>query len=408
MTPQRRQDDATIDERKGDIKGTMAETVDKDNSKLPSGWRWVKLGEVCDSNENRDPRNTPNIPFQYVDISGIDNHIKRIIDARTILGKDAPSRARQVIKTNDVLVSTTRPNLNAVALVPKKLHDEICSTGFCVLRPTEFIDSLFLFAFVQTQYFIETISNQVRGMLYPAVTDNQVRNVYFPLPSLSEQKRIATKLQELMQEIEHARTSCKKQLEAAKALSSAYLRQVFESDEAKKWERKKLGEVCNIQTGKKDVNEGAEGGKYLFFTCAAEPLRSNTYSFEGESLLLVGNGANVGLVLFYDGKFEAYQRTYVLNNFSCIVKYAYYFLKLFWKKFNEDKQFGSATNYIRLGNINNFSILLPPLTLQCSIVIELEEKMAQVEKLQSTILNQKSALDVLPQAILRKAFRGEL
>src|SRR3989304_9077475 len=164
------------------------------------GWRLARLGEVCISTENRDPRITPDLPFRYVDISSVDNRSKRIIQARTILGKDAPSRARQLIKANDLLVATTRPNLNAVALVPEELHNEICSTGFCVLRPTEVINSLFLFFFVRTQYFIDRISGsgQVRGMLYPAVTDNQVRNVYISLPPLPEQKRIAAKLQELM------------------------------------------------------------------------------------------------------------------------------------------------------------------------------------------------------------------
>jgi len=210
---------------------------------FPRAWKWMKLGEVCVVTKNRDPRITPDLPFRYVDISSVNNRLKRITDTRTILGKDAPSRARQIIKANDVIVSMTRPNLNAVALVPEDLNNEICSTGFCVLRPTEFIDALFLFEFVQSKYFIETVSGKVRGMLYPAITDNQVREVNIPIPPLPEQKKIAIKTQELIQTVENARIACEKQLEAAKALPSAYLREVFESEEAKKWERKRLGEV---------------------------------------------------------------------------------------------------------------------------------------------------------------------
>jgi len=92
-------------------------TMRNSNCPLPLGWRWVSLGEVCGEDENRDPRLLPGTHFRYIDISSIDSTSKRIIEARTILGKDAPSRARQLVKANDVLVATTRPNLNAVGLV---------------------------------------------------------------------------------------------------------------------------------------------------------------------------------------------------------------------------------------------------------------------------------------------------
>lgn len=72
------------------------------NSALPEGWRWVSLGEVCGEAENWDPRLLPDTHFRYIDISSIDSTSKRIIEARTILGKDAPSRARQLVKANDV------------------------------------------------------------------------------------------------------------------------------------------------------------------------------------------------------------------------------------------------------------------------------------------------------------------
>ncbi|MGB2728942.1 MAG: restriction endonuclease subunit S [Halobacteriota archaeon] len=193
-------------------------------------WERKGLGDVCDSVEKRNPLLSPDTSFRYVDISSIDNISKRIVEARTILGKDAPSRARQSIKANDVLIATTRPNLNAVALLPSKLDGEICSTGFCVLRPTELVDPSFLFAFVQTHYFIETISGQVRGMLYPAVTDNQVRSVSFPLPSLPEQKRIAAELKEKMAYVKKLRTSIDKQLEAITALPQSILRKAFKGE----------------------------------------------------------------------------------------------------------------------------------------------------------------------------------
>ena len=105
---------------------------------LPLAWQLVKLGDVCESKiANRDPRREPDSRFIYVDITSIDASTKTITDPKNLIGKDAPSRARQVIQTGDVIVSTTRPNLNAVAKVTKEYDKQICSTGFCVLRPNQ-------------------------------------------------------------------------------------------------------------------------------------------------------------------------------------------------------------------------------------------------------------------------------
>lgn len=89
------------------------------------------------------------------------------------------------------------------------------------------------------------------------------------------------------------------------------------------WVWTKLDNIVSICTGKQDANYGTENGKYYFFTCAAEPIRCDGYSFEGESILLAGNGANVGLALYYNGKFEAYQRTYVIQAIGHLEKERY-------------------------------------------------------------------------------------
>jgi type I restriction enzyme S subunit len=146
------------------------------------------------------------------------------------------------------------------------------------------------------------------------------------------------------------------------------------------WRVEKLGNLCDIATGKKDANFGTLDGQYLFFTCAAKPIRSNSYSFDGESIILAGNGANVGLVLYYDGKFEAYQRTYVLNSFTENSRYIYYNLQKYWIFHNSGKQFGSATNYIKMENITDYPIVIPPLPQQEKIVKVLDNSSSLVEQ----------------------------
>lgn len=224
-----------------------------DKKILPKGWRWAKLWEVCQRPITTcDPTRRPDVEFTYVDISSVDNQRKCIVEPRSLLGRNAPSRARQVIKAGDIILATTRPNLNAVVLVPKELDNQICSTGFCVLRPVpELLSGEFLFFWVQHPDFVECLSDLVKGALYPAVTDNQVLAQYILLPPLSKQQRIAALLKQQLAAADRARKASEARLAAARALPAAYLREVFESEEISAWKRIKLGDfvASNIRTG---------------------------------------------------------------------------------------------------------------------------------------------------------------
>jgi type I restriction enzyme S subunit len=154
-------------------------------------WGTAQIAKTCLRTRMRDPRRNPNKPFLYVDISAIDRGLKVITSAPEILGADAPSRARKEICEGDVLVSTVRPNLNAVAVVPPDLDGQIASTGFCVLRPNRAaIVGKYLFYFTTTPNFVGILSSKVRGAHYPAVSDGDVKEIELPLPTLSEQRRI--------------------------------------------------------------------------------------------------------------------------------------------------------------------------------------------------------------------------
>ncbi|MCX6917522.1 MAG: restriction endonuclease subunit S, partial [Verrucomicrobia bacterium] len=131
-----------------------------------------------------------------VDTAEVDNDAKAIVATKRIVGADAPSRARKVIREGDVIVSTVRPNLNAVALVPTTFDDQICSTGFSVLRPSEKVVSGYLFAFVRSAAFIDYLVARTTGANYPAVNDGEVKAVPIPVPPLTEQERIVKLLDE--------------------------------------------------------------------------------------------------------------------------------------------------------------------------------------------------------------------
>ncbi len=147
-------------------------------------WKMVKLSNICEKCKTRNPSLKPEIEFIYIDIASV-NGSKGIIESpKLIKGVDAPSRARQIIKTNDVLVSTVRPNLRATALVHSEYNDQIASTGFCVLRPESDIEGEYLYGITRNYWFTEQLVAKVRGANYPAVSDKDIFETTVPLPRL--------------------------------------------------------------------------------------------------------------------------------------------------------------------------------------------------------------------------------
>ena len=132
------------------------------------------------------------------------------------------------------------------------------------------------------------------------------------------------------------------------------------------WKTYKLGNVATFQTGKLNSNAAVENGKYPFFTCSPNTLSIDTYAFDKEVILLAGNNAEGNFsIKYYKGKFNAYQRTYIIETYNdiCDIKYLFYALKLCLQKFKQMSQ-GTSTKFLTAVILNNFEISLPPLAKQ--------------------------------------------
>lgn len=158
-----------------------------------SGWKTFRVGDLVEPVKSWNPlRSDPGDTFQYVDLSAVDQSLKRIVAAREVPCAEAPSRAKQLVKANDVLVSTVRPNLNGVAQVEQELDGSTASTGFCVLRPrAKLLSSSYLFHWVKTDQFIADMVRKATGASYPAVSDRTILESTIAAPPIEEQNRIA-------------------------------------------------------------------------------------------------------------------------------------------------------------------------------------------------------------------------
>ena len=159
-------------------------------------------------------------------------------------------------------------------------------------------------------------------------------------------------------------------------------------------ETKSLDQLCDISTGKRDANEMKINGMYKFFTCSREDYYIDTFSFEGEALIISGNG-ELGLIKYYNGKFDAYQRTYVLQNFNCHPKYLMYVLQSkLPRKIEKEKNVG-AMPYIVLKTLTSINVEIPNMNDQIEIVDILnkfEEKLENEQILLELFKKEKSFL----------------
>ncbi|MBW5393737.1 restriction endonuclease subunit S, partial [Brachyspira hampsonii] len=159
------------------------------NLPLPKGWQEVKLGDICSINVSSLKENTnENFKFKYIDLSAVKNGI---IDFPNdyITFKNAPSRARRIIKIDDVIMATVRPNLKGFAYISFDPEEYICSTGFAVLTSKSEISMKYVYQNLYANYIEKQIFNMLVGSNYPALNTSDILNIKILLPPLDEQKR---------------------------------------------------------------------------------------------------------------------------------------------------------------------------------------------------------------------------
>jgi len=237
-----------------------------------------------------------------------------------------------------------------------------------VVRAMEGVTTNEFFRFMVNYLNIDPfIGGDARGKLTKAV----LSDLEIPLPSYAEQRRIAHVLGTVQQAIEQQERLIRSTTELKQALMQKLFTEGLRGEAQKEteiglvpesWEVVKLGSLVNFTTGKLNSNAAVEDGKYPFFTCSQETFRINDYAFDTEAVLLAGNNAQaVYSVKHYHGKFNAYQRTYVITlKDSSRIPYSYlqHLLSMGLERL-KDVSIGSSTKYLTLGILMGLPVLLP-------------------------------------------------
>ncbi len=221
-------------------KSTKLETVVSIFNKkdLPENWLLKPIEEICLPVHKVNPKESPDIEFNYIDISGIDNEKFRIARTKKYSGREAPSRARQLVKSGDIVFSTVRTYLKNFAIVPPKYHGQIASTGFCVLRPVLPKYGNYLYYYLQYELFLNELAKFQRGTSYPAVRNSDVFAQFIPIPPENESARIVAEIEKQFSRLDESVENLKRVKANLKRYKASVLKAAVEGKLTEEWRKK--------------------------------------------------------------------------------------------------------------------------------------------------------------------------
>ena len=204
-------------------------------SGVPEGWVEVELGEVVGPKETRNPRTDGSESFRYIDIQAVDNDGNRVSVAPELGSRSAPSRARRLVRRDDVLFCLVRPYLRNIALVPPELDGHVASTAFCVLRPNGAVASRFLFHQVLRDSFIGEVPTY--GTSPPSAREDEFLKQRVPLAPLPEQHRIVAKIELLFAKLVEGIAALKRAEANLERYRASVLKAATEGRLTERWRR---------------------------------------------------------------------------------------------------------------------------------------------------------------------------
>lgn len=413
---------------------------------VPKEWESNTLSDNIVEVEKFNPKSTPLKKFKYVEIASIDTDKKIISDYKTILGENAPSRARNKIKTNDIIYATTRPYYRNIAIIPKELNDQVCSTGFCVLRVKnqKKIEPRYMFYFLLSNHANNQILKSMRGGSYPAVSNRDVENIKFLFPQIKTQKKIVQKLDYILDQLKEKKKEILSIIEQNKEkieffeknwVSFIISKEIESHPQRKEWEIFKLKELTNaIGDGIHSTPNYVQNSDYYFIngnnlrngsivitekTKMVDEAEYHKYKLEltDKTVLLSINGT-IGNLAFYRKEKVILGKSacYINCNDKLDVEFLFYLLQSnLIKNYFRKEQTQTSIYNLSLASIRKTPVFLPSLPEQKKIVQKIKNiekkfnnQITQFQKIKEKYEHRITYVNHIQSSILETAFSGNL
>ena len=386
---------------------TMAENKDKKVLNVPhlrfpefSGeWEEHTLSQYLEFKNGLNPdakRIGSGLPF----ISVMDILSEGVINYDNIRGKvNATEKEIECfgVKDGDVLFQRSSETLEDVGRANVYMDNRTAIYGGFVIRGRKIGNyaPLFFKYLLATPLARKRTCKMGAGAQHFNIGQEGLSKISLYFPSIEEQRKIAGFLSLIDERIATQNKIIEKYESLIKGIAQHCIKESISGITYVK-----LGDICQITTGKLDANAQVDNGIYPFFTCAEKPFKIDNFAFDTEALLISGNGANLGYINYYKGKFNAYQRTYVLDLFSENIQYIKWALKVLLPKRIAIEKSLSNTPYIVLSTLTDLRLPLPCKSEQSFIA----NLMQSLERILSIQIAQYDSYNYLKQYLLRQMF----
>ncbi|GAA7630801.1 hypothetical protein HpMMM31_04840 [Helicobacter pylori] len=345
----------------------------------------LKNNSIIAINQNNYTKEDNYKKVCYLDTDNITNNRINAFLKIDLTKEKLPSRAKRKCSLNSIIYSSVRPNQRHFGIIKEIPKNFLVSTAFIVIDIIDLkkLDPDYLYYYItqdKITHYLQRIA-ECGTSSYPSITPLDFLNIKIKPYPLETQQKIARTLSVLDQKIENNHKINELLHKILELLYEQYFVRFDFLDENNKpyqtsggkmkfskelnrlipndFEVKTLGELTQLKVGNKNANHSSNQGKYPFFTCSNNPLKCETYQFEGKHIIISGNGNFY--VTHYDGKFDAYQRTYVVNpnnpNHYVLI---YLFVKSYTNYLKLQSR-GSIIKFITKSDIENIKIVLPNL-----------------------------------------------
>lgn len=374
---------------------------------MTNNWQKVRLDDVCiqiTDGIHNTVIDTPNTQYYLLSCKNLKNGTivirenERTISEETLL----TLRKRTQTAKGDVLLSSVG-TIGETAIIKDENPNYEFQRSVAIFKPNpDCITSKFLFYVLNNNKKI--LQHAAHGAVQQCLFINPLKDFEIQLPPLDVQRRIAGVLSALDDKIELNNKINNNLEQQAQAIYKSWFIDFdpFGGKMPDDWKIYKLGDFLPVITGKKNANVSSSKGKYPFFSCSQDISYTDEYSFEGNAILVAGNGDFN--VKFYNGKFEAYQRTYVLIPYNKkYTDWLYYAVKQNLSKITSNAR-GSVISFITKGNLEDFEFAAP-IDLNSFNLVDV------FSKFNENILHNKQEIErlaLLRDALLPKLMSGEI
>ncbi|MDD0848765.1 restriction endonuclease subunit S [Campylobacter sp. 46490-21] len=313
--------------------------------------------------------------------------------------------SKYFLKNNDFLVAMTGATIGKIGRIKVKDDSFLVNQRVAIVRAKNNVNSRFLYYFLSQKIFQKYIDNISNGSAQANISAENIGKFLIDNKILKiSQNKIASILSAYDDLIEVNNKKIKTLNEMAQEIYKEWFvrfrfpgheKAEFQNGIPKGWEIVKVKNFCKVFTGKKDVNQTIENGKYLFFSCSPEIFKSNDYIYDGKAIIIAGNGSYTGRTRFFEGKFDLYQRTYaIISDDNLFLEFLYFTFKNDFEKRFMGGTRGAAIPYIVMKDITEYKFLYNDKIIRdfVSFVIPINKKIQNLIQANENLKTQRDLL----------------